>query len=172
MTQVGNTLTGLAIGILCMPRGSRAASKVAHMAAFAVLANVPDIPLPGWSHERYDISHSIFVNLLLIGLVIFALALSRATRHRIGGWRVMAGGALTWLSHLLLDSFYNHGHGIAIFWPFSDARLVLPVSWFSVMPATPPPVTPQMLQIWLIEFAAYFPLVMLALLGRRLTIRH
>jgi hypothetical protein len=33
-----------------------------------------------------------------------------------------------------LDSLYNHGHGVAIFWPLSDVRLALPIPWFAVAP--------------------------------------
>lgn len=167
MTQTGHTLTGIAIGILSMPTGDASKKKVAHVVAFALLANIPDLPLDNWGHGRYDISHSIFVNLLIIGIAVLAVTFLRNVRTRIGGWPVIVGGTVAWLSHLLLDSFYNHGQGVAIFWPFSDARLSLPIRWFSVVTSLPPPITPQMMQIFLIEFASYLPLVVVAILIRR-----
>jgi membrane-bound metal-dependent hydrolase YbcI (DUF457 family) len=86
----------------------------------------------------------------------------RGVRAGIGGWTIAIGGAAAWLSHLLLDSFYNHGKGIAIFWPFSAARLTLPVRWFSTVPSAYR-FTLEALRVYAIEFASYFPLVLLAL---------
>jgi hypothetical protein len=34
---------------------------------------------------------------------------------------------------MVLDSMYAHGRGIAVFWPFSDAHLALPVPWFETL---------------------------------------
>ncbi len=167
MTQTGHTLVGIAIGILSMPKGATTKAKAARLTAFALLANIPDFPLENWGHDRYDVSHSIFVNLLLIGIVVVFFAFLRNARTLIGGWQVLAGGALAWLSHLLLDSFYNHGQGIAIFWPFSEARLILPVPWFAVVQGLPPPITPQMVREFVVEFISYLPFVILATLIKR-----
>jgi len=49
------------------------------------------------------------------------------------GAKVLAAWSIAWFSHLLLDSMYAHGQGIAIFWPFSDAHLAMPVSWFETI---------------------------------------
>jgi hypothetical protein len=38
----------------------------------------------------------------------------KGIRTRTGGWLVLAGGGVAWLSHLLLDTFYNHGLGLAM----------------------------------------------------------
>ena len=162
MTQVGHTLTGAALGVLCTPPSASLKWKTVYSVAFALLANVPDLPFRNWGHDRYDISHSIFVNLLLIMVVVIALSFWRNARRRIGGWGVVAGGAIAWLSHLLLDSFYNHGWGIAIFWPVSEARLALPIPWFSVL-SSPPPLTSQVLLVCLVEFVCYFPLLLLTI---------
>lgn len=43
----------------------------------------------------------------------------------------MLGLALAWYSHLLLDTLYNHGYGLAMFWPVSDRSIALPVPWLS-----------------------------------------
>ena len=133
MTQVGHVLAGAAIGILCKPDRTPPKWLVVYFGAFLLLANIPDLPFKGWGHDRYDVSHSIFVNLLLIAIVVAVLLFGKDFWGKIGGWKVMAGGAAAWLSHLLLDSFYNHGHGVAIFWPLSGASLALPMPWFSVV---------------------------------------
>jgi membrane-bound metal-dependent hydrolase YbcI (DUF457 family) len=164
MTQVGHTLTGAAIGVLCLPRGSSATHKAIHIAAFALLANLPDLPFPGWSHDRYEISHSLFVNVLLIVLVAAGLFFMPRARAGLGGWQVAAAGALAWLSHLLLDTFYNHGGGLAMFWPVSEARLAFPIAWFSIVQGPPFPITPATWRIFAIEFAAYLPALLLAIL--------
>jgi len=166
MTQIGHALTGAAIGVLSLPPGASKKRAALQLAAFALLGNLPDLPFPGWGHDRYYFSHSLLVNLAAILALLMLLALLRPTRSSLGGVRVLLGGSLSWLSHLLLDSFYNHGKGVMILWPFSEGRLVLPLPWFSVMPAIPPPITPEMLRIYAIEFAFYFPLVLLAIYAR------
>jgi membrane-bound metal-dependent hydrolase YbcI (DUF457 family) len=165
MTQVGHALTGAAIGVLCLPPHLSKRAAGGYLVACALLANVPDFGFRNWGHDRYDISHSVFVNLLIILVLAAALWLLPAVRARIGG-TVFLGGAASWLSHLLLDSFYNHGMGIAIFWPFSSARLALPIPWLSVL-NSPLPITWQAMQVWAIELASFLPLLLLAIEVRR-----
>jgi hypothetical protein len=167
MTQVGHIMTGAALGVLCLPRTASRLRKVTHLSAFMLLSNVPDLPLKNWGHDRYYFSHSVFINLLASAALILVLAGLPRLRAGIGGWTVTGLGSLAWLSHLLLDSFYNHGKGVAIFWPFSRARLVLPIPWLSVVPHLPPPVTPDLLRIFLVEFVTCLPLVVLAILIHR-----
>jgi len=101
--------------------------------AFALAANVPDWPLPSWGHDRYDISHSLFVSLGAMALLGVVLALARRWIGRpLPPRSVFAGIAVAWLSHFALDGFYNHGRGIAIYWPLSEGRLDLSFSsWFA-----------------------------------------
>jgi membrane-bound metal-dependent hydrolase YbcI (DUF457 family) len=161
MTQVGHTLMGTAIGVLSIPSNKPLRWKCTYFAVFALLGNLPDLDLPYWGHQRYDISHSLFVA-LLFGILITALfAQLPRLRHQIGGQAVVFAGILAWLSHLLLDSFYNHGQGIAIFWPFSTAHLALPIPWFSVVPFIPP-ITFAHLQEYRAEFVSYIPFVVAA----------
>jgi len=54
---------------------------------------------------------------------------------------------------MVLDGLYNHGQGIGIFWPISDAHLVLPVPWFETL--TWPPFTEHNRRVFLIELAVY-----------------
>jgi len=166
MTSIGHSLTGIAIGVLSLPPQVAPRRTFFHIAAFTVLANIPDLSLPGWGHDRYYFSHSLYVNLLLILVVMALCAPGRKLRSWVGGWPVLAGGAAAWLSHLLLDSFYNHGLGVAIFWPFSEGRLVLPLPWFSIMDG--PLWSWQALRISLIEVAFYLPLIGLAVWYRKI----
>jgi len=162
MTEVGHALTGAAIGILCVPKKSNGKQRFLHITSFMLIATIPDWPFKNWGHDRYYFSHSFFVTLLFIWLLLITLFFSKKLRNKLGGWAVITGGSLAWLSHLLLDSFYNHGKGIAIYWPFSKARLALPIPWFDVGTGS----LAHLLHVFLVEFVSYFPLVLLALLIR------
>jgi hypothetical protein len=162
MTPVGHSLVGAAVGVVCLPRYKSYWSTAGFISVFVALANLSDWRLPGWGHSRYDISHSVFVNLALIIVCAGALRLCNHRRTRIASWPIIFGGATAWLSHLLLDSFYNHGLGIAIFWPFSTARLALPMPWFRSFFSIPPPLNMETLHICLVELLFYGPILILA----------
>lgn len=164
MTSVGHTLTGIAMGALAVPRNETRTYKWVVFNAFGLLANLPDLPLPGWGHSAYHVSHSLFVNLALIAAVGAGLALWPAARERLG-WRVALALGAVWLSHLLLDSFYNHGNGIGIFWPLSDAHLNLPIPWFSTVELDPWN-TAHNLRVFAIELAFYGALLVAAVAAR------
>ena len=156
---------GTAIGLFCMPQGASARWKVSYFVAFLVLPNIPDLPFAHWGHQRYDISHSLFVNLFLCLIMVVLLGWHQNIRHFIGGGKVLGAAVAAWVSHVVLDSLYNHGHGVAIFWPLSDARLALPGPWFAVAPF--PPFNLELLQECAIELVSYAPLVLLAYCLRR-----
>jgi|SRR3989304_307785 len=163
MTPIGHSLVGMAIGVVCMPRYKGFLPKAAILTGFIALANLPDWRLPGWGHTRYEISHSVFVNLALIIVFAVLLRLCNPIRTGIASWPVILGGAAAWLSHLLLDSFYNHGLGVAIFWPLSTARLALPMPWFRALPSSPPPLTIDTFYIYLVELLFYGPILLVAI---------
>ena len=165
MTPVGHCTVGAAIAIATLPRqhsGKRAAVQIG---VFAFAAIIPDLQFPGWGHHPHFISHSLLVTLALIGAGCLLLALCQPARQRLGGWLAIGGGSMAWLSHLLLDSFYNHGLGIDILWPVSNFRLVLPIPWLAVFDSTWGPLSPQALRLEGLELATFLPLVALALLG-------
>jgi len=161
MTIVGHVLTGTAIGTLAMPRKSSLGAKFAYLVVFIFLAELPDLPLPSWGHDIYYFSHSLFINLILIGLFTILPLEREDIRRRIGGWPVVAGGVAAWLSHLLLDTFYNHGEGLLMFWPFSIARLALPIPWLTANINHLPVTSPEVIRIFLLEFATFLPLVVI-----------
>jgi hypothetical protein len=120
-----------------MPSDFSPNAKLSVLGAFVVLANLPDAPLPYWGHARYDISHSVFVTTL--GVAILATLATGVARMMNTSARrsILLGGAAAWYSHLLLDTFYGHGKGLALLWPVSDMRLALPVPLFATMQLSP-----------------------------------
>lgn len=164
MTSVGHTLTGIALGTLTVPRSETPAYKWVVFNAFGLLANLPDLPLPGWGHDAYHVSHSLFVNLGLMALATAITLASPAVRERLR-WRPAAALAAAWLSHLLLDSLYDHGRGIGILWPLSDAHLTLPLPWFSTAELHPWN-TSHNLRVFAIELAFYGTVLGACLIAR------
>lgn len=165
MTTMGHSLTGLSIGVLCLPGGKRWWWIVLFLNAFIGLSNIPDWPFPFWGHNRYEVSHSLFVNTGLAALLVLAIGAYGAIRRRVGGWRVLVCGGLTWVGHLLLDTLYNHGQGLAMFWPFSEASLALPLPWFSTLRETLVP-DAHMARVLLIE-AGFYGALLLACIAIR-----
>ena len=168
-------LTGTAIGIVVMPDYPRTRQKTIFLLVFALLATVPDWPVRSWGHVKYYVSHSIFTNLLFIGLgwiILFILPriwrkYSINSKFQGIRWQLMLGGSLAWLSHLLLDTFYNHRKGLLMFWPVSDARLAIPIPWLAVVSRPFLPVSAGNLRILLLDFLTFFPLVILAIIIRK-----
>lgn len=132
MTPVGHSLAALSVAAVVTPRRWSPARKAGTVTAFVALALLPDAALPGWGHSAYLVSHSLFVALGVLAVPL-ALVLCRPTlRRRMGGWPVVLGGATCWVGHLLLDTTYNHGRGLRMFYPLSrDAALALPLPWLS-----------------------------------------
>ena len=167
MTPIGHSLMGLSFAAFVVPVNGKASilnwRSFGIACAFVALANLPDWPLPNWGHDRYDISHSIFVNLGLIVSVIL-LAKVFAKRRWFCRNRFLALAMLAWLSHLPLDTFYNHGNGLGLFWPVSQQRLSLAMPWFGNWDLSQPVTSPHNLSVFGNEFLAYFPILLGALL--------
>ncbi len=151
MTTVGHSLTGLSIAVLTLPRGRSLVWYLLVGQLYVFFANLPDFPLPGWGHDSYQVSHSIFLAALLAAMMALLLLLPRFNA-RIGA-TVVAAWTVAWFSHMLLDSMYSHGQGIGIFWPFSDAHLALPVSWFDTLQW--PPRTVHNIRVFEIELLTF-----------------
>lgn len=151
MTTVGHSLTGISLAVLTLPRGHSRRWYVLAALTFGFFANLPDFPLPGWGHSVYHVSHSVFVPILLASLIPLLL-LWPTYRTPVEG-RVIAAWLAAWLSHMVLDSLYSHGRGIAIFWPFSDASLAMPLPWFDTISL--PARTQGNLRVFAIEALAY-----------------
>lgn len=159
-------MTGMAIGAAVLPVGMSRRRKAIAYVVFATLAFIPDFSIPGWGHYRYRISHSIFVNGAMIAVALLGLCLLRKLKGIGPSRRLLVAGTAAWCSHMLLDSMYNHGLGIRIYWPFSSASLVLTVPWFSTLEYSPPPMNMHTLRVFAIELAFYLPVLALVLAGR------
>ena len=171
MSPVGHSIVGLAFAAVALPRDGNRKRLVILPIAFIALASLPDWPIPSWGHARYDISHSIFVNISLVGAVMLLWCMMPLFRSFVGA-RCLWLGAAAWLSHLMLDSFYNHGHGVAIYWPFSDARLNFAIPWFNTLDPSQSIASPHNLSVYAIEFMAYLPIMILAVGFRKMINRQ
>jgi membrane-bound metal-dependent hydrolase YbcI (DUF457 family) len=164
MSPIGHTLVGASIGMIAIPQDMQKGKQASVFAAFILLANLPDFSLflLYWEIQGYAVGHSLFVILALAIFVAFILRTFRFYFPQISRWRVILGGATCCLSHLLLDSFYNHGQGIPIYWPMSTAHLALPLPWFGHWPVTPPFLTWETVRVSFIECLIYGPFLIVA----------
>ena len=151
MTTIGHSLSGISIAVLTLPRGRSLLwyLVVGHM--FVFFANLPDFPVPGWGHDAYQVSHSIFLAALLASLMALLLFVPKFNAQV--GVTILIAWSAAWLTHMPLDSLYAHGQGIGIFWPFSDAHLILPVPWFETL--SWPPRTDHNMRVFGIELMVY-----------------
>ena len=171
MSPVGHSIVGLAFAVVAMPRDVGRKWLVTLPVAFISLASLPDWPMPSWGHDRYDISHSIFVNISLVSMVILLWCVVPSFRSAVGA-RCLCLGAGAWLSHLLLDSFYNHGRGVPIYWPYSDARLNFAMPWFNTIDLSQSIASSHNLSVYFVEFVAYLPVLIMAVGFRKLITRQ
>lgn len=153
MSPVGHSLVGIAIGAGTAPSEGSRWGRCAAVVALVVAANLPDAPLPGWGHSAYHVSHSLLVTL---GGAVVVLLVSRSLCKP--GRRLALGVAAAWLSHLLLDSLYNHGEGIKIGWPLGDYRLNLPIPWFQTLDLSQPITSQHNLSVGLLELLSFGPI--------------
>ena len=104
MTFVAHSIIGVTVATIIMPKTFKVYQKSILVGSFIILANMPDLTRPRYGHELYYLSHSIFINLILILIAVMPFLLSEELRNRIGGFPVLTGCAVCWLSHFLLDS--------------------------------------------------------------------
>ena len=181
MSPVGHSIFGLTLAALAVPwlpkltndrLTNRRTSRFFLLAVpvvFVALASLPDWPIPNWGHDRYRISHSLFVNLALIFLVAVIWWLIKPL-HRTVSLRIFAFGIMAWLSHLLLDTLYAHGRGLAMFWPFSETRVSMPIPWFQVLNTNVPMWHTRNLSVFGYEALVYTP-ILIAVLSVRFILR-
>ncbi len=153
------------MGILCMPISDRLPRRLIILIAFIAVANLPDWPIPGWGHDRLIVSHSILVNGAAIVCLAIGLGLQGAL-YRQTYRRLFIGLMISWLSHFLLDAFYVDSR-LAIFWPFSQATVSVPVPWLKTLPHVPPPFDAPVTRILIFEILTFCPLMAVALAFRR-----
>ena len=171
MTFVGHSLLGASLAQATIPANATWKQWAFVVNLYGLLAFLPDLPLPGWGHSRYYFSHSLFVNLTLIPIMVAIVGYYRP-RSPLTTIPVVAGGVVAWLSHFPLDALYNHGRGIGIFWPFSEAALNLATPWFVTLDMRQPLSADHNVRVFLVEALVYLPLLAGALGGRLLWLRR
>jgi len=78
---------------IAMARAFTARQKLATIGVFLFLANVPDLPFPGWGHDRYDISVTVFfTTAVLAGVVAAAFLCVKGLKQWAGGARMIWAG--------------------------------------------------------------------------------
>lgn len=167
MTPVGHSICGLTIAAIAIPRECRWKKALLTAGSFILLANAPDIPFPGWGHDRYDISHSLIVTAALTGLLYILFKKTTMISHRY----LIAGGGC-WFSHILLDSTYNHGKGLRVWWPISEERLAMPLPWFETLRSPINYLSEHSVRVMSIELVAFGIIFAIAMAFRFLTPRR
>ena len=164
MTTVGHTIMGVTTATVFIPFPLSRNKKFLWLATAIFAANIPDIALPGWGHDRYYFSHSIVVNAIILFLFIgLMLTLRRDYKFQK---HFIAMFSLAWMSHFILDSFYNHGKGLRAFWPISDAALNMPIPIFETTDSSS-----NLFLTYLIEFLVYGSVLLLVYGLRRFCIK-
>lgn len=126
MATLGHVAIGMAAGRLEGQRGRRA---MALMVVFTAISLLPDADVVAFTlgipyehaFGHRGASHS-FAAALGLGVLLSARPAS-GPRDR---WGVAALGAIVMASHGLLDALTDGGLGVALLWPFSDARYFAP----------------------------------------------
>ena len=130
MSLLGHIAIGVATARRITPAEEPTETLQTRMVVLAALAFLPDIdflledlaPRVGFLDHR-GATHSL-VFALCIG-VLAAIFLVATRRPRPLEWGVLTAAVVA--SHGLLDSFGNSTLGVALFWPFSDARYLAPL---------------------------------------------
>lgn len=167
MTTFGHILFGAAIAAALMPERPLRRSDAIGFFGILLAANLPDLPLPGWGHRVYPVSHSFFANGAIVAVLLLSGEGIARLRKTTLGRRWPCAVFLAAASHMVLDSFYNHGRGLAVFWPFDAGRLALPIPWFSTLNPSLPFWDGYNLSVMGVEILVYTPLLLTVLAVRR-----
>jgi len=166
MTPVGHSLFGATVAMAVIPTMAGRWRTCGIVAVCVAAALIPDYRISGWGHYRYEVSHSVLVNLALMVPLALGAYLVGPLRRLVGGGRVVVGVGAAWLSHLLLDSFYNHGRGVGVLWPVSRWRLTLPIPIFESLQSTSRGIDVHMVRIASVELVAYSAVLLVAMMVR------
>jgi hypothetical protein len=166
MSPIGHSLAGAAVGVMVLRREMPRRRQACVLAGFIVLANLPDLSLLLPRVEAYSIGHSVFVSSALCVGAAIVLRFFRSSLPQVADWRIIGGGAVSLLSHLLLDSLYNHRAGVAVLWPLNSAPLAMPLPWLGHWPDSSSFLTWQTLRVSCAETVTFFPLLGIAMAWR------
>jgi inner membrane protein len=165
MASIGHVALGLALGRL---EGSGRPFKrlAGGMALFAALAMLPDadglsfklgIPYAApWGHR--GATHSLAFALATALAVAGVTRLFKGPAARLGLFALLAVA-----SHPLLDAMTDGGLGVALLWPFSDARYFLPWRPLPVAPIGLGMLSARGVAVMMVELICFLPLWVYAL---------
>jgi len=164
MPSVGHFAVALAGGRVARPAGR--ARRAVWLAALVAVSLAPDLDVVafrlgipyGAPFGHRGAAHSIVVGVVLglaVGLVGWRLGM------RLGP--AMAAAVVVSMSHGILDTFTNGGRGIALLWPFSNARLFAPWRPIPVAPIGLAFFSPRGVAVMLHELLLFAPLFAIAL---------
>ncbi|HEX7641874.1 MAG TPA: metal-dependent hydrolase [Burkholderiaceae bacterium] len=120
---------GIGLGAKCISRRLLAIGVAASM--------LPDVDVLGF---RFNIAytdtfgHRGVSHSLMFALMVAILASLFAKRLKTNGKNALLFVFVSCASHGLLDAFTNGGEGVALWWPFSNARLFFPWRCIEVSP--------------------------------------
>ncbi len=123
---------GIIPGAICIGTGNKIVSN--RLLVFCILCSIlPDVDVIGfklgipyssqWGHRGF--MHLVFFAFCIAVLSVF---LSRILKS--SPLKIFLAVLVSAVSHPLLDAFTNGGLGVALWWPFSDARIFF--SWHPV----------------------------------------
>ena len=129
MAGVGHIAVGMAAARWRERRAVALPALASSMAGWALLSMLPDADVLGFSFGipygsilgHRGISHSIAFALVVAAAVALTMRRAGASVRRTG---ILA--AVVVISHGLLDTLTDGGHGVALFWPLSDHRFFAP----------------------------------------------
>lgn len=174
MASIAHLATGLAAGRLLLSnkhRPGKQSPRPLAMVILSLLSIAPDIDVVAF---RLGIPYSApFGHRGVTHSLMFALmlgVLAAAAVHRLldsSFWRTAVISVLTIASHPLLDAMTDGGLGVALAWPFSNARFFAPVRFIPVAPIGAAFLSGRGLHIALIEFVYFAPVFVYALWPRQ-----
>lgn len=174
MASIGHIAVGLAAARLLhqaapSPR-ARELPVLPSLLALSALALLPDLDVIAFSlgiEYGAEWGHRGAAHSLLLGLLVGA-PLGLVLGRRVGAQALGAVlGALVLMSHGLLDALTTGGKGVALLWPFSQARLFAPLRPIPVAPIGLGLLSRRGLHVVLVETLYFLPLLFYALWPRR-----
>jgi len=172
MASIGHVAVGLAAG-RAFTKDPALAKKA--MWAFSIVAMWPDVDAVGFLfgvHYGDPFGHRGATHSLVLALVLGALAWAFSVRRGLPPARTAIFTTVVAASHGLLDTMtYGGGLGVALLWPFSNARFWAPhvLRVIPIAPIGPAIVSPIGLKVMLAELFLFAPFWIYALAPRRTT---
>jgi inner membrane protein len=168
MSILGHVAIGVATARLTTRAGQPSKTIRTRMVVLAALALLPDIDLvlqeiaPSVSMLQHRAATHSLAFAIGVGGTIALVVLARSGR-RAAAWGFVAGAVVA--SHGLLDSLGDSNLGVALLWPFSNARLLAP--WHVLPnPSLPGLLSTRGLAEVAIEFVLFLPFWLYAFLPR------